>query len=261
MPFRDDEGAARARADVLEGKLRDAEAEIARLKGVPAPAAEAAPAPARPWALHPGLWLALTVCTLGAGVVLERRLLAAPYDLALPAIGALSVLCALGVAATTALSFRLFAGPAELLVISGRPPGYRLVRPGGATLRMPLVERVDRMDLTAMNVEVSVSNAYSKNGQVLALDVSAVVGIESSEPRVRHAVERFLGKKKDEIAAVARQTVEGHIREVVAQLEPREILGDREKFAQTILEISESDFAKLGLRIDRLTVGEIRDRG
>ncbi|MCA9604200.1 MAG: flotillin family protein, partial [Myxococcales bacterium] len=60
--------------------------------------------------------------------------------------------------------------PNEVLVFSGRARstdgrtlGYRIIK-GGRAIRMPLIETVDRMDLTNMIIELKVGGAYSKGG-------------------------------------------------------------------------------------------------
>jgi flotillin len=61
--------------------------------------------------------------------------------------------------------------PNEMVVITGRnrtmsdgrQVGYRLLH-GGRTLRIPIVERVSRVDLTTIPIDVTVRNAYSKGG-------------------------------------------------------------------------------------------------
>ncbi|MCZ7684207.1 MAG: hypothetical protein M5U28_37690 [Sandaracinaceae bacterium] len=60
--------------------------------------------------------------------------------------------------------------PNEVLVFSGRARttegrtvGYRIIK-GGRAYRVPLLETVDRMDLTNMIIELTVRNAYSKGG-------------------------------------------------------------------------------------------------
>ncbi|HMM35130.1 MAG TPA: SPFH domain-containing protein, partial [Thermoanaerobaculia bacterium] len=84
---------------------------------------------------------------------------------------AIGVVLFFGAAALVVVK-RLFhiCSPNEVLVFSGgkstvegRPVGYRIVK-GGSSLRTPLLERVDRMDITNMTVDVAVSNAYSKGG-------------------------------------------------------------------------------------------------
>ena len=55
--------------------------------------------------------------------------------------------------------------PNEVLIFSGRSgkKGYRYVR-GGRAWRTPLVEKVDRLDLTNMIIDLQVNGAYSKGG-------------------------------------------------------------------------------------------------
>ena len=60
-------------------------------------------------------------------------------------------------------------GPNEVLIFSGsrslgagnRVRNYRVIQ-GGRGTKIPLLEKVDRLDLTNMIIEVSVSNAYAR---------------------------------------------------------------------------------------------------
>ena len=73
--------------------------------------------------------------------------------------------------------------------------------------------------------------AYSSGG--IPLNVHAIANVKlSSDPNlVRNAVERFLGSGMEQIAMVAQQTLEGVLREVLAQPTPEEVNEDRLKFA------------------------------
>jgi flotillin len=126
-------------------------------------------------------------------------------------------------------------------------------------MRTPLLETVSRMDMRLFMVEVAVTNAYSKNG--IPLDVKAIANVKiSSNPSyVRNAVERFLGLNPAQIAVVARQTLEGVLREVLAQLTPEEVNQDRLKFAETLKTHAQDDFDKLGLELDVLKVQHVSD--
>jgi flotillin len=162
--------------------------------------------------------------------------------------------------------FLFICRPNEILIYSGRKHrlpdgstvGYKVVRRGWAT-RTPLLETVSRMDMRLFMVEVSVTNAYSKAG--IPLDVKAIANVKiSSNPSyVRNAVERFLGTNPGQIAVVARQTLEGVLREVLAQLTPEEVNQDRLKFAETLKTHAQDDFDKLGLELDVLKVQHVSD--
>ncbi|HEY2943640.1 MAG TPA: flotillin family protein [Vicinamibacteria bacterium] len=162
--------------------------------------------------------------------------------------------------------FLFICRPNEILLFSGRKHrlpdgssvGYKVVRRGWA-VRTPLVEMVSRMDMRLFMVEVAVINAYSKGGIPLAVQAIANVKISSDARHVRNAVERFLGTTPDQIAVVARQTLEGVLREVLAQLTPEEVNQDRLKFAETLKANAQDDFDKLGLELDVLKVQHVSD--
>jgi flotillin len=181
---------------------------------------------------------------------------------------ALSVGAVVAVAIFVAIlrHFLFICRPNEILIFSGRKHhlpdgssvGYKVVRRGWA-VRTPLMETVSRMDMRLFMVEVAVTNAYSKAG--IPLDVKAIanVKISSNPAHVRNAVERFLVFNTGQIAVVARQTLEGVLREVLAQLTPEEVNQDRLKFAETLKTHAQDDFDKLGLELDVLKVQHVSD--
>jgi flotillin len=156
--------------------------------------------------------------------------------------------------------------PNEILIFSGRKHrlpdgtvvGYKVVRRGWA-MRIPLLQTVSRMDMRLFMVEVTVANAYSKGGIPLTVHAIANLKISGNPAQVRNAVERFLGMQPAQIAAVARQTLEGVLREVVAQLTPEEVNEDRLKFAESLKTNAQDDFDKLGLELDVLKVQNVAD--
>ena len=155
--------------------------------------------------------------------------------------------------------------PNEVLVFSGtkrrvgsREVGYRLVQ-GGRGLRIPLLERVERLDLTNMVIDVGVQGAYSRGGIPLNVIAVANVKVASEEPIIGNAIERFLGKPRSDIVRVAKETLEGNLRGVLATLTPEEVNQDRVKFAQSLLQEADHDLKKLGLALDTLKIQHVSD--
>ena len=156
--------------------------------------------------------------------------------------------------------------PNELLILSGRRRrdkdgrnvGFRVIT-GGRVWRIPLLERVDRMDITLVSVPMAISGAYSEGGIPLSVTAIANVKVSSDPEHVGNAVERFLGKRTDEIARVAKETLEGHLRGVLATMTPEEVNEDRLKFAERLGDEAGSDFAKLGLQLDTLKIQQVSD--
>jgi len=154
----------------------------------------------------------------------------------------------------------------QLLVISGRKNravdgrtrGFRTIF-GGLAFKIPIWERVDRMSLNVMEVPISIRGAYSQGGIPLNVDAVANVKISSDEGVVGNAIERFLGRDPNEIRRVAKETLEGHLRGVLARLTPEQVNEDRLKFAEELSSESELDLNKLGIHLDTLKIQHVSD--
>ena len=139
-----------------------------------------------------------------------------------------------------------------------RKLGYRLVK-GGSSLKTPLLEKVMRMNLTNMIIELKVSNAYSKGGIPLQVEGVANIKIAGEEPTIHNAIERLLGKPRKEIEKIAKETLEGNLRGVLASLTPEQVNEDKIAFAKSLLDEAEEDLEKLGLVLDTLQIQNISD--
>jgi len=141
----------------------------------------------------------------------------------------------------------------------GRSVGYRVIK-GGRTIRIPLVERVDFMDLNSIPIEVSVTNAYSKGA--IPLDVQGVANIKvsSREGVIENSIERFLGWGPEYIQQIAKENLEANLRGVLSTLTPEEVNEDRLKFAQTLIDEADDDIKTLGLELDVLKIQNVTDQ-
>ncbi len=156
--------------------------------------------------------------------------------------------------------------PNEVLIFAGRHQkidesrtvGYRLVK-GGRSIRIPLIERVYRMDLTNMVIPLSIRDAYSKGGIPLNIDAVANVKISGDEPIIFNAIERLLGYSREDIMLIAKETLEGNLRGVLATLTPEEVNEDKTAFQQRLIEEAEQDLQRLGLVLDTLNIQNISD--
>jgi flotillin len=164
--------------------------------------------------------------------------------------------------------FLYIAQPNEALVFSGAQHkmedgsvvGYRVVKGGFRALRIPVLERVDRLDMTIIPIDIEVDNAYSRGNIPLKIHAIANVKVHGDNRWIRNAVERFLGRSHREIQVVAQQTLEGALREVMAQLTPEEVNEDRLKFAEKLIHAAEDDLQKLGLGLDTLKIQSVSDQ-
>lgn len=156
--------------------------------------------------------------------------------------------------------------PNEVLIFAGRNRrladgsvrGYRTIF-GGRGYRTPFLEKANYMSLQVMEVPITTRGAYSQGGIPLNVDAIANVKISSDPIIVTNAIERFLGRDPNEIRRVAKETLEGHIRGVLARLTPEEVNEDRLKFADELSRESELDLSKLGLHLDTLKIQHVGD--
>jgi flotillin len=152
----------------------------------------------------------------------------------------------------------IFSGAKRLVAGTDRELGYRVVR-GGRAIRVPLFERVDSIDLSNIAIDIEVRGAYSKGGIPLNIHGVANVKMPGEEPLLNNAVERFLGRSPNEISRIAKETLEGNVRGVLAQLTPEQVNEDKTRFAQNLIDEAEHDMARMGLVLDTLKIQNVTD--
>ena len=156
--------------------------------------------------------------------------------------------------------------PNEALVVTGKKQkvaGGRVLgftpQTSGRALAIPILRKVDRISLNLMEVPITVRNGYSKGG--IAMNVEAMANVKiSSDPKImNNAIERFLDSDVHELRRVSKETLEGHLRGVIAELTPEQVNEDRLKFAVALRTESEQDLNKLGLHLDTLKILHVSD--
>ena len=173
--------------------------------------------------------------------------------LALGALGALVVGYILAY-----LAFLKKVGPNEVLVVSGR--GKVRFITGGADMVIPLFHTWNTLSLEVMTLDVTTPEVYTVQGVPIIVDGVAQIKIKKDEVSLHAAAERFLGKQPEEIAKIALETVQGHLRAILGTLSVEDIYKNRDQFAQKVQEISHGDLANMGLGIDSFTIRDIRDK-
>jgi len=180
-------------------------------------------------------------------------------------VGVVLAIAGLGVVVVAAtgyvLAYVMFlrkAGPNEVLVVSGR--GKVKFITGGADMVVPLFHTWNRLSLEVMTLDVTTPEVYTSQGVPVIVDGVAQIKIKKDEASLHSAAERFLGKPPDEIARIALETVQGHLRAILGTLSVEDIYKNRDQFAQKVQEISAGDLANMGLGIDSFTIRDIRDK-
>jgi flotillin len=81
----------------------------------------------------------------------------------------------------------------------------------------------------------------------------------SEEDGLNNALERFLGRNVTDISQIARETLEGSLRGVLATLTPEEANSQRLQFAEKVTTEARSDLQNLGLVLDTFKIQDLSD--
>lgn len=151
------------------------------------------------------------------------------------------------------------APPDMAYIISGIKKKSKIVI-GKASIRIPFFERLDKLNLRLIPIDVKTSNAVP-TADYININVDATVNVKiSNDPdKLRLAAENFLNKNTEYIAGVAREVLEGNVREIVGKMKLEEMVSDRQKFANLVKENAEPDLAAMGLDIISFNVQNFVD--
>lgn len=151
------------------------------------------------------------------------------------------------------------ASPDTALIISGIRKNPKVLI-GKAGIRIPFLERKDELNLQLIPIDVKTSNAVPTADYInINVDATVNVKISDNEERLKLAAQNFLNKNADYIARVAREVLEGNVREIVGKMALEEMVSDRQKFAMLVKENAEPDLAAMGLDIISFNVQNFVD--
>ena len=150
------------------------------------------------------------------------------------------------------------APPDTAYIISG--PFRRKILIGRAGFRIPFFERVDKISLRVMQVDVKTSEAVPTN-EFINVNVDGVANIKvSSNPdHLKRAAEALLGMKQQELISLVTQVLEGNMREIVGSVGLKEMVQDRQGVAKKITENVVPDMEKLGIEVVNFNIQNFKD--
>lgn len=151
------------------------------------------------------------------------------------------------------------ASPDTAIIISGLRKNPKVLI-GKAGIKIPFLERKDELNLQLISIDVKTSNAVP-TADYININVDATVNVKISDEheKLKLAAQNFLNKNTDYVAHVAREVLEGNVREIVGKMALEEMVSDRQKFATLVKENAEPDLAAMGLDIVSFNVQNFVD--
>ncbi len=151
------------------------------------------------------------------------------------------------------------ASPDTAIIISGMRKKPKVLI-GKAGVKIPFLERKDELNLQLIPIDVKTSSAVPTADYInINVDATVNVKISDNEERLKLAAQNFLNQKPDYIGRVAREVLEGNVREIVGKMALEEMVSDRQKFASLVKENAEPDLAAMGLDIISFNVQNFVD--
>ena len=168
----------------------------------------------------------------------------------------------IGIAAVVALVGIIASGyvkapPDTAYIISGL---RKKIIIGKSSIKIPFLERMDKLSLKLIPIDVK-TEAAVPTADYINIQVDAAVNVKvSSEPdKLKLAAENFLNQNTQYITQVAREVLEGNMREIVGRMRLEEMVSDRQKFAELVKENAEPDLAAMGLDVVSFNVQNFTD--
>lgn len=151
------------------------------------------------------------------------------------------------------------ASPDTALIISGLRKKPKVLI-GKAGIKIPFLEKKDTLNLQLIPIDVKTSTAVP-TADYININVDAAVNVKiSDQPELLAvAAQNFLNRTTEYICSVAREVLEGNMREIVGKMELQEMVSDRQKFAELVKMNAEPDLAAMGLDIVSFNVQNFVD--
>ena len=153
----------------------------------------------------------------------------------------------------------LKAPPDVAYVISGIRKKPRILV-GQAGIRIPFFERVDKLALGAIQIDVKTKTAVPTAEYInVKVDSTVSVRVGKEAEMIALAAQNFLNTNRETIAAKINDLLEGNIREIVGQMKLTEMVSDRKAFSEKVQSNVVPDLARFGLELVSFNVQNFFD--
>ena len=151
------------------------------------------------------------------------------------------------------------APPDTAVIITG--PRKQKVLIGKAGIRVPFIQRIDKLPLNLIQVDIKTPDAVPTCEFInIYVDGVANIKIGNTPEDIALASQIFLQEKLGGIQAIAKEVLEGNMREIIGQMRLTELVHNRDLFAEKVKENAMQDMARMGLQIINLTIQNFSDK-
>lgn len=163
-------------------------------------------------------------------------------------------------------------GPDQAMVITGALLGKnksvdtnsevnsrsKIVKGGGAFV-IPILQQRNLIDLRTMKIDVDVPNTQTQTMVPVNVNSTAILRVGSPKKMIAVAAEKIMNLSKDDLESQLSEMVRGQIRTIVSEMEPAELVKNKQKFSDSVLENVVSQMEQFGLEVTGFTITKIDD--
>lgn len=131
---------------------------------------------------------------------------------------------------------------------------------GKAGFMIPFLERLDKVTLELIQVDVRTKQKVP-NKDFINVNVDAVVNIKvNKDPEMLAlAAMNFLNQPPEYVSSIAKEVLEGNMREIVGEMTTKEMVLNRQQFADAVKKNAAPDLERMGLEIVSFNVQNFTD--
>ena len=153
--------------------------------------------------------------------------------------------------------------PDEAMLISGARHTenglpFKIVTGHGAFV-LPIRNRVSTLTLAMQESEVA-EECVTKQGIALLCRSVIAFKVGDDHESIANAARRFL-EDQDHMSVLTGRIFAGHLRSIIGSMTVEEIIRERQRLAEEVLDASKPEMEKIGLVVDSLQIQSIDDRG
>ena len=151
------------------------------------------------------------------------------------------------------------APPNKAYIISGLNKKPRVLI-GKAGFRIPFLERLDKLDLGTVQIDVKTSSSVPTVEFInIKIDSTVAVKISQDPDLMQIAAQNFLNVRKEDIISRVNDLLEGNLREIAGAMKLTEMVNDRKAFSEKVQENAVPDLARMGLELVSFNVQNFSD--
>ena len=153
--------------------------------------------------------------------------------------------------------------PDEAMLVSGKRHTdnglpFKIVT-GHGSFVLPVRSRVSTLTLSMQESEVA-EECVTKQGISLLCRAVIAFKVGDDHESIANAARRFL-EDQDHMSVLTGRIFSGHLRSIIGSMTVEEIIRERQRLAEEVLDQSKPEMEKIGLVVDSLQIQSIDDRG